>query len=298
MGSKHLTQEDAKRNIEAKGYKLLSEFHGTHNKVTVECPKGHVYSLYYGNLINSNHCHLCFHAKRLDHGYVKQYFENKNCELLELVYKNNKQKLKFKCNKCNFIGYVSFLNFQKDDYCCNCQGIKKVTFNDVKNCVISRGYELLSNELQYNTVHSYIKVKCPKGHIYKVKFYLFKQHNCKKCSYENIRGENSPHWNHNITIEQRSKRRELPEYREWQKKVYKKYHYKCVVCGSVKKINAHHLVGYNDNINLRIILSNGVCVCDKCHKLFHSIYGKKNNTPFQFLEFKNNQIKIKQENIL
>ena len=51
------------------------------------------------------------------------------------------------------------------------------------------------------------------------------------------------------------------------------------------KLNAHHIKNYSSNEELRLVLSNGITLCEKHHKEFHKIYGKKNNNLFQLEEF-------------
>ena len=48
-----------------------------------------------------------------------------------------------------------------------------------------------------------------------------------------------------------------------------------------KKLNVHHIEGYAENKHLRIDVSNGITFCQKCHNVFHRIYGKKNNNRSQ-----------------
>ena len=48
---------------------------------------------------------------------------------------------------------------------------------------------------------------------------------------------------------------------------------------------AHHLDGYANNLELRIILNNGITLCKDCHSKFHNQYGYNNNTKEQFKKF-------------
>lgn len=38
------------------------------------------------------------------------------------------------------------------------------------------------------------------------------------------------------------------------------------------KLHSHHLNDYHSHKELRCDVSNGVCLCDKCHKEFHNDY--------------------------
>lgn len=104
-------------------------------------------------------------------------------------------------------------------------------------------------------------------------------------------GKNHPNWNPNLTDEDRIQKRKYPEYKKWRESVYNRDNYVCQICKDNKggNLNAHHLDGHNNNPDKRILLENGVTLCNECHKDFHHQYGYGNNTKKQFLEFKVNR---------
>jgi hypothetical protein len=59
----------------------------------------------------------------------------------------------------------------------------------------------------------------------------------------------------------------------------------CIRCGSVEKMNAHHIHNFNDYPNERYDLNNVVIFCEKCHIKFHQKYGKLLNERSQIEEF-------------
>lgn len=104
------------------------------------------------------------------------------------------------------------------------------------------------------------------------------------------KGKNNPNWNPNLTNKYRNDKRRYPEYREWREIVFKRDNYTCQTCGCRgNTLNAHHLDGYNNNPDKRILLENGITLCDSCHKNFHNKYGRGNNTKSQFIEFQANK---------
>lgn len=77
-------------------------------------------------------------------------------------------------------------------------------------------------------------------------------------------------------------------YDQWRTKVFERDKNKCRLCGKKGRINAHHIDGWNWAIGLRYSVENGITLCAKkggCHDKFHSIYGRGNNTRYQFYEF-------------
>lgn len=67
--------------------------------------------------------------------------------------------------------------------------------------------------------------------------------------------------------------RQTKEYRVWRVNVIRRDK-RCVVCGSIKNRQAHHLEDGSNNPDLRFVLSNGVTLCRGCHTVFHTDYKK------------------------
>lgn len=71
---------------------------------------------------------------------------------------------------------------------------------------------------------------------------------------------------------------------EWRAYCKKRDNYTCQCCGSRKNLEVHHINGYHKYPSLRTAKSNGVVLCRKCHKLYHSEYGMYANAD-DFREF-------------
>ena len=117
---------------------------------------------------------------------------------------------------------------------------------------------------------------------------------CKNKNYGVIyRGENHPNWNPEIDDYDREKGRFIQGYDDFVRGVFERDNYTCQCCnkrGGVK-LNAHHLNGYNWDIENRTNVNNAVTLCEDCHKDFHKMYGKGYNTREQFEEWMNNKNK-------
>ena len=102
-----------------------------------------------------------------------------------------------------------------------------------------------------------------------------------------VKGEEHPRWDSNRTHEQRESERKTYEYSQWRKQVFEKDNYTCQHCGDNKGHNliAHHKDSYDWCNDKRYDVNNGVTLCNKCHKEFHSIYGYGNNTEQQYKEW-------------
>ncbi len=46
----------------------------------------------------------------------------------------------------------------------------------------------------------------------------------------------------------------------------------CVICGSMKNREAHHIANGSHHPQLRFEVSNGVTLCRECHTAFHTDY--------------------------
>ena len=120
-----------------------------------------------------------------------------------------------------------------------------------------------------------IEVKCKCGDVRVTKAYRGNLE-CRSCAKRD----------ETLTEDERVDRRKVKNYMQWSYEVKERDGFTCVVCGSTnRKLHSHHLESYRSNKELRTEVSNGVCLCDKCHKEFHKKFGYGNNTAQQFEQF-------------
>lgn len=98
-------------------------------------------------------------------------------------------------------------------------------------------------------------------------------------------GKNNGNWKGGITSAHQ-KIRDSVEYKTWRLSVFQRDNWKCKKCNKKGYLEAHHIENFNTNIELRTMVSNGITLCYKCHRKFHSIYGNK-NTVEQLIKFLN-----------
>lgn len=56
-----------------------------------------------------------------------------------------------------------------------------------------------------------------------------------------------------------------PEYKKWRNAVYRRDKHKCVMCGTGKQLNAHHIKTWAKYPSLRTKVWNGATLCETCH---------------------------------
>jgi hypothetical protein len=82
--------------------------------------------------------------------------------------------------------------------------------------------------------------------------------------------------------------RHREEYRLWRISCFERDNYTCQktkVSGG--RLVVHHINNFAEKIELRFAIDNGITLSDKSHREFHKLYGRKNNTLEQILEFIN-----------
>lgn len=81
-----------------------------------------------------------------------------------------------------------------------------------------------------------------------------------------------PGWSPIEAIEKEKFRRSGP-YKKWRLRVLARDNYTCQRCGGAGS-HAHHIQSFCENIDLRLIVDNGLTMCPECHRAYH--YGGAN----------------------
>ena len=98
-------------------------------------------------------------------------------------------------------------------------------------------------------------------------------------------GKNHHNWIEGITSKN-DKIRKSSEYKLWRKSVFERDNFTCQKYNiSGGELNVHHINNFADFSELRLVIDNGITLSEKAHREFHKIYGVKNNTKEQLLDF-------------
>ena len=161
---------------------------------------------------------------------------------------------------------------------------RKFDLEYVKKYFEEQGCTLLSTE--YTNWRGKLEYIARCGHKNTISFHKFRNENqgrlCRPCG--RPKREDHFKFNPNLTDEERITNRDYYAIIEWRIKVFQRDNYTCRKCGDDKggNLNAHHLNGYNWDIENRLNVDNGITLCDSCHNDFHKNYGYGNNTIEQF----------------
>jgi len=102
-------------------------------------------------------------------------------------------------------------------------------------------------------------------------------------------GAKNPAWKGGVTSINQTIRRSLV-LRLWKESCMKRDNYTCQKTGQVGgQLQVHHIFNFADFPQMRTSIENGITLSKEAHKLFHKIYGKKNNNRAQLEEFLNDK---------
>jgi len=259
-------------------------------------------------------------TNRLGIDYIYNLFSEKNIEPLfnPSEYSSNKSKLKFKCKTHDFIGKTTILNLTKCKFPCR---ICKAKSNNVKMSEKIYNYFEKRNliplfEKKDPNFNAHEKLPfvcdCDKNTIQFTTFNNLKmlKNSCKLCA-ERC-GKNSPTWKGGITPLIKNMRGKLDT---WKKEKLVESGFRCEITGINCQLVVHHIDNFHilfENMLKQLNIKINPKICDytenelmlmknklyelhksckyavinkELHKLFHKLYGKKNNNVEQYLEF-------------
>jgi hypothetical protein len=281
---RRLTHEFVSGVFKENGCLLLDEYENARTPMRYRCTCGNEDRIRYDDFRTGKRCKVCKHrkigdSKRLSYDYVRDYLKEYDYELLSESYLGRGEKIKYRCPE-GHVNSIEFHSFKAGHRCRDCaidkrREMYKHDIEYIRKVFRDNGCELLSKE--YVNFDEKLKFRCSCGGEGETTFGAFRKGVRCGCGYKS--GPENPKWNPNITDEERIQRRQYPEYREWRTAVYERDSYTCQKCKrSGGRLNAHHIVGYAQNRELRTDLSNGITLCKGCHKKFHSRFGIKDNT--------------------
>lgn len=107
-------------------------------------------------------------------------------------------------------------------------------------------------------------------------------------------GKSNPNWNENLTAKERRLKRDTYRASRWRSAVYARDYFSCQCCGDARggNLNAHHIRNHATNKKLRWKISNGITLCDECHRGFHKEFGYSNNDELQIGAYISNRKRI------
>lgn len=232
-GNKKYTIEFVKKFFEDNCCKLLeSEYKNANTEIKYLCENNHETSTSFSSFRRGMRCLECSGKKKHSIEFVKKYFKDINCELLENDYKNSMTPMDYIC-ECGFKSKIRFNNFQKGQRCKECSKKKaRYSFEYIKKCFEDKGFLLL--ETEYKGILHKLKYICScveKAVITFAKI-VIGQKGCRNCAYDYKR----------FTLKE-VKKYFKDNYCELLENEYKnantKMKYKCI-CGEISYMQFNH----------------------------------------------------------
>jgi hypothetical protein len=160
---------------------LETEYVNSRNLLSYVCEHGNECKTRFQNFKNGRRCNC---ENKLTFEYVKNYFQEQNCTLLENEYISSSKQMSYIC-KCGNKSVTRFNNFKRGRRCRNCMGSEnskrsKLSFKTVKQYFQDKGCTLLETKYEKTTTPMSYICKC--GNKGKASFDKFRQgYGCKEC---------------------------------------------------------------------------------------------------------------------
>ena len=188
-GSKKYTFKEVKKYFKDHDCELFeTEYVDSKAKMKYRCKCGNKKcKITFNRFQQGGRCKKCGRKKQADKRRlmfkdVKQYFEDHDCELYEIEYKNCNTKMRYRCKCGNKECKITFYNFKRGQRCRKCSGYEKYTYEEVKQYFKDHDCKLLATE--YINILTLMEYECNCGNSdCKIRFNDFKQGiRCIECS--------------------------------------------------------------------------------------------------------------------
>ncbi len=131
------------------------------NKMRYRCNCGNTKcKISFGNFKKGQRCRKCSGCEKLTFKFVKQYFKDNDCKLLETEYINNSTLMEYECSCGNDECKICFASFKNGSRCIECSGSKKLTFEFVYNYFKEHDCKLLETEYVNSSTKMKYECKC------------------------------------------------------------------------------------------------------------------------------------------
>lgn len=196
----------------------------------------------------------------------------------------SKIKVLVQCPECGATRRIAWQSISGKDntYCQSCASTI-ANFEDLTGQTFGRLYIVGLSERRGNRGQYYYSCKCECGNDTEVEGTSLSSGATQSCGclqrelsserMSQMVGELNPMWDSTITDEDRYNRHSDVGHQNWRKTVLARDGHRCVRCGSGDRLHAHHIFPYNQYVELREDVDNGVTLCDSCHSKFHAAYG-------------------------
>jgi hypothetical protein len=172
----------------------------------------------------------------------------------------------------------------------------------------SRKHQLVSGKITSNQREKCYTVYCPQHDLSMVtSFYNYERskNGCLLCGRDSVREQLSGREYSDETLEKMKvsarmrpdrggkprRWRETHSYRVWNASVREEWNNQCAITATKNLVKgdgllvAHHLIGASKTASLALTVENGILIHKDLHTIFHSLYGYKDNTVEQFMNF-------------
>ena len=252
---------------------------------------------------------------------INLYFKNNNLdfEVLDEEFLGADKKMTFRDKEGYYYSYV-LNNILKDNGHNIVHTGNEYSIRNIQLFIDKLGLKLTVLSEEYKGKDCNIKLYCPKHGEFETTWDTINKSSksevptiCRKCNFDNRKGEKNSNWNGGIT--------EINDYLRkiidsWKTDSFKLFDYKCSITKDKKDCIIHHLYSFSNivkeihelnNIDVKKCICDyteqeldvlkdeclklhykyglGVCLTKEIHKEFHKMYGYGNNTPEQFYEF-------------